>query len=61
MARTVLRNGIDRFKWQGPFTKGKFAMAIPNLNVLRALSAKFKTGMQFVFYIRSDEDVTGPI
>ena len=61
MASTV-SNGKDRSeKWQGPFTKGKFAMAIPNLNVLRALSAKFKTGMQFVFYIRSDEDVTGPI
>lgn len=25
------------------------------------LSAKLKTGMQFVFYIRSDEDVTGAI
>ena len=25
MATTVLRNGIDRFKWQRPFTKGKFA------------------------------------
>lgn len=36
-------------------------MAIPNLNVLKALSAKLKTGMQFVFYIRSDEDVTGAI
>ena len=27
MATTVLRNGIDRFKWQRPFTKGKFAEA----------------------------------
>ena len=26
MATTVLRNGIDRFKWQRPFTKGKFAL-----------------------------------
>ena len=25
MATTVPRNGIDRFKWQRPFTKGKFA------------------------------------
>jgi len=25
MATTVLRNGIDRFKWQRPYTKGKFA------------------------------------
>ena len=25
MATTVLRNGIDRFKWQRPFTKRKFA------------------------------------
>ena len=27
MATTVPRNGIDRFKWQQPFTKGKFASA----------------------------------
>ena len=27
MASTVLRNGIDRFKWQRPYTKGKFAAA----------------------------------
>ena len=29
MATIVLRNGIDRFKWQRPFTKGKFATATP--------------------------------
>ena len=36
-------------------------MAISNLNILRALLAKLKTSMQFVFYISLDEDVTGPI
>lgn len=47
---------------KGPTTVRLHAvLAIPNLNVLRALSAKLKTGMQFVLYIRSDEDVTGPI
>jgi len=24
----LLRNGIDRFKWQRPFTKGKLAVAM---------------------------------
>lgn len=28
MATTVPRNGIDRFKWQRPFTKGIFASAM---------------------------------
>ena len=34
MATTVLRNGIDRFKWQRPFTKGKFASSTAHSNCI---------------------------
>ena len=47
---------------KGPATARLHAvMAIPNLNILRALLAKLKTSMQLVFHIRLDEDITGPI
>ena len=35
MATTIPRNGIDRFKWQRPFTKGKFASPTSLLDFIR--------------------------
>ena len=44
------RNGIDRFKWQRPFTKGKFASTVHGLHVLDPIQGGILSlPIQFLF------------
>ena len=44
MATTVLKNDIDRVKWQRPFTKGKFASSSTQISDL-GVSVKRRVGL----------------
>ena len=47
MATTVLRNVIDRFKWQRPYTKGKFAGALGDKPRQRAHDSRWEYERRF--------------